>query len=167
MTPFKTLLAAAAAALAIGAPMQAEDHPEGMHIHHIFARTAGGIGASGAVFFMMHNNTATDDRLISVATDVAKLAELHTHSETADGVMQMSKIEEGIPLLAGEMHELARAGDHVMLMGLTVDLKQGDTFAVTLTFEIAGEVVIEATVDNDRKPGAVMDHSGHDMKGAP
>ena len=170
MTPFKTLMTAAAAALALGAPMQAEDlpevHPEGMHIHHIYARTAGGIGASGAVFFIMHNNTATDDRLISLATDVAKMAELHTHTETADGVMQMSRIEGGIPLAAGDMHELARGGDHVMLKGLTRDLKQGDTFAVTLTFQTAGEVVIEATVDNDRKPGAGMDPSGHDMNGA-
>jgi copper(I)-binding protein len=56
-----------------------------------------------------------------------------------------------------------------MLLGLTRELKDGDTFPVTLTFEAAGEVVIEATVDNERKPedgGMMMDHGdGHDHSG--
>lgn len=163
--------AAAALALLIAAPALAQDHPEGLHIHDIYARSNGGVGGSGAVFFMIHNNTETDDRLIGASTEVAEKAELHTHVESADGVMQMQKIEGGIALPAGEMHELARGGDHVMLMGLTRALKDGDTFPLILTFEKAGDVTIEATVDNARKPGEgmMMDHgsmgdghSGHD-----
>lgn len=138
------------------------EHPEGMHIHDVYARAS---AASGAVFFMVHNNTEQDDRLLSVTTDVAKKAELHTHIEDANGVMQMTAIEGGIALPAGEMHEFARGGDHVMLMGLTRELKDGDSFDLTLTFEKAGPVVIKATIDNARKPGHgdEMDHSGHDM----
>ena len=93
---------------------------------------------------------------------MAQKVELHTHVESADGVMQMIQIEGGIALPAGEMHELARGGDHVMLLGLTQVLKDGDTFPLTLTFEQAGEVTVEAVVDNARKPGeGMMDHSGH------
>ncbi len=171
---FAKFLPAAAAALALcfAAPVLAQEHPEGLHIHDVYARSNGAVGGSGAVFFMIHNNTETDDRLIGVATDVAQKAELHTHVESADGVMQMTQIEGGIALPSGEMHELARGGDHVMLMGLTRALKDGDTFALTLTFEKAGDVQIEATVDNARKPGEggmMMDHDsmgdghgGHD-----
>ncbi|MBD1206221.1 MAG: copper chaperone PCu(A)C [Rhodobacteraceae bacterium] len=164
---FRMTFAALAAALSLSLPATAEEHPEGMHVHDVYARSMGQIGASGAVFFMMHNNSATDDRLLSASADVAERVELHTHKEDANGVMQMLHVEEGFPLTAGEMHELARGGDHVMLLGLTRELKDGDTFPLTLTFEQAGEITVEAVVDNARKPGDGMmdhDHSGHGME---
>ena len=164
---FHAKLAATAAAfcllaLPFAAPAMAEEHPEGMHIHDVYARSNGAEGGSGAVFLMLHNNTGTDDVLVGASTEVAEKAELHTHKESADGVMQMMKIEGGIALPAGEMHELARGGDHVMLMGLTRALKDGDTFPLTLTFEQAGAITVQAVVDNARKPGeGMMDHSAH------
>lgn len=161
---FQAKLAATAAVLFLSVlPVAAQEHPEGVvHVHDVYARSGGQIGGSGAIFMMVHNNTELDDRLISASTPVAKLAELHTHVESADGVMQMQQIEGGVPLEAGEMHEFARGGDHVMLMGLTQEMKDGDTFPLTLTFEQAGEVTVEAVVDNARKPGeGMMDHSGH------
>jgi copper(I)-binding protein len=160
---FQSKLAAAAAALILCAlPVAAQEHPEGMHIHDVYARSNGQEGGSGAVFLMMHNNSETDNRLIGVASPVAEKVELHTHIESADGVMQMIQIEGGIALAAGEMHEFARGGDHVMLMGLTQALADGDTFPLTFIFEQAGEITVEAVVDNARKPGeGMMDHSGH------
>jgi len=161
---FRMSFAAVAAVLSLALPLSAaaEEHPEGMHVHDVYARSNGQEGGSGAVFFMIHNNTATDDRLVAASAPVAQKVELHTHVESADGVMQMVQIEGGIALPGGEMHELARGGDHVMLLGLTQVLKDGDTFPLTLTFEQAGEVTVEAVVDNARKPGAgMMDHSGH------
>lgn len=169
---FQTKIAATAAALFLCAlPLTAEEHPAGMHIHDVYARSNGTEGGSGAVFFMIHNNTETDDTLIAASAAVAKKVELHTHVESADGVMQMVQIEGGISLPSGEMHELARGGDHVMLMGLTQALQDGDTFPLTLTFEQAGDITVEAVVDNARKAGAGMmmdhgdghDHSGHGM----
>ena len=151
----RPFLAACLLALAVlPGHLVAQDHPEELHIHDAYARMQGGEGGSGAVFFMVHNNTGTDDRLIAARTDVAAKAELHTHTEDANGVMSMGEIEGGLALAAGDMIELARGGDHVMLMGLTRALKDGDTFAVTLTFEVAGDVTIDVPVDNARKPGA-------------
>lgn len=146
-------LAALAACLSLSVPAIAEEHPAGMHIHDVYARVNGGMGKTGAVFMMIHNNTDTDDRLVGASGDVAKLVELHTHVESADGVMQMKQIEDGVPLAAGEMHEFARGGDHVMMMGLTRDMADGDTFPLTLVFEKAGEVTVEAVVDNAREAG--------------
>ena len=159
---FRMTIAALAAALSLCLPATAEEHPDGLHVHDVYARSMGQMGASGAIFFMMHNNTATDDRLIAATADVAERVELHTHKEDANGVMQMLEVKEGFPLAAGDMHALERGGDHVMLMGLTRELKDGDTFPLTLTFEQAGQITVEAVVDNARKPGqGMMDHSGH------
>jgi periplasmic copper chaperone A len=153
LIPALLTLALTGAALA-----QTDDHPEAMHVHDAYARVAKAGGGSGAVFFLVHNNTAVDDRLISVTTDAAARAELHTTSEDANGVMSMGAMEDGLPLAAGEAAELTRGGDHVMLMGLTRPLADGDVIALTLTFEQAGDVVIEVPIDNARKPGA----GGHD-----
>ena len=131
------LAAAAALTLAPALPAFAEEHPETFHAHDAYARTMGGIGASGAVFMMLHNNGTTDDRLIGAKTEVAAKAELHTHIMTADGVMQMVTIERG--------------SDHVMLFGLTRELKDGDSFPLTLIFESGAELTFDVVVDNQRQ----------------
>lgn len=156
---------ATAATLFLALPAVAQEHPEGIHVHDVYARSGGMMGGSGAIFFMMHNNTETDDRLIAASTPVAEKTELHTHIEDENGVMQMRQIEGGIEMAAGDVHEMARGGDHVMLMGLTTALKDGDTFPLTLTFEQAGAVTVDVVVDNDRKPdaGHDMNHEGHGM----
>lgn len=160
--PLRLPLAALAACLALTAPLSAQEHPAGIHIHDVYARVNGGISKSGAVFFMLHNNTATDDRLVGVRGDVAEKVELHSHSESADGVMKMQEIEGGVAVAAGAMHAFARGGDHVMMMGLTRELADGDRFPLTFVFEAAGEVTVDAVVDNARKPGAGgMDHADH------
>lgn len=153
----RIVLAAALAALTapVLAPAQAEEHPEGFHVHDAYARSMGGVGASGAVFMMLHNNGATDDRLVGAKSDVAAKLELHTHKMTAEGVMQMLEIEGGIPLAAGEAHVFERGADHVMLMGLTRELKDGDVFPLTLVFESGAEFTFDVAVDNARKPDAM------------
>lgn len=156
MTFFKTLIAATTAAF-ITLPALANDT---IMIDAPYVRAMGGMGTSGAVFFTVMNHAAEDDRLIDVKSDVAQKVELHTHKDDGNGVMQMLHVPEGFVIPAGGSHALARGGDHVMLMGLTRELKDGDTVALTLVFEKAGEVVIDAVLDNARKAeGGMMGHS--------
>ena len=159
MTRFKTALALAAALLAFPAFAG-----ETLMIQDPYARTMGGVGTSGAVFFTVMNHGAEEDRLIDARSDVAQKVELHTHKDDGNGVMQMLHVPEGFVIPAGGEHALARGGDHVMLMGLTREVDDGDVIILTLVFEKAGEVVIEAPVDNARKAGMAMDHSGHQMQ---
>ena len=112
-----------------------------------------------AAFLGVMNHADTDDRLIGASSDAAKRVQLHTHKEK-DGVVSMIHDEDGFDVPAGTLTKLARGGDHVMLMGLTQPLKQGDVVTITLTFEKAGDVTIEVPVDNERKPEAAA-HSGH------
>ena len=159
MTKFSLLLAALAAffALSSGQLAAAED---GIRIEDPYVRLSRPTSKSGAVFMTLQNGAAEDDRLVSVTTDVAERAELHTHTVDANGVMRMGKVTEGFPVAGMAMHSLDRGGDHIMLLGLTRPLQQGDTVTLTLTFERGGDITVTVPVDNDRKPGA-MDHSGH------
>lgn len=115
---------------------------------------------AGAAFMEITNLSDQDDRLIGVRSEVAKRVELHTHSEDANGVMKMLHVEEGFAISAGETHMLQRGGDHVMLMGLTHELQDGEAIPVTLVFEKAGELTLEIPVDQERKPGEGA-HAGH------
>lgn len=105
---------------------------------------------SAAAFFVIDNQTGADDRLIAVSADIAGKSELHTNMMGADGTAMMRPIEGGIAIPAGESHALERGGDHVMMMLLTARPTDGETVTLTLTFEKAGEVTVEAPVDNKR-----------------
>jgi hypothetical protein len=159
----RTFINSTAALMLLAAlPLQAHGTAEIM-VEDAYARTMGGIGASGAVFMVLANHGHHDDRLIGAKTDAAAKAELHTHVMTADGVMQMREIEGGVPLPAGVAHEFVRGADHVMLLGLTRALKDGDTLSLTLIFESGAEVTVDVVVDNQRKPGeGGMKMEGHD-----
>jgi copper(I)-binding protein len=150
------LTTAAATCLAFALPSFAEDMAQdaGVQATDAYAISSGAIGKTGAIFLMLHNSDSADDRLVDARADVAQRVELHTHKDDGNGVMQMIHLTEGMPLAGGSMHELARGGDHVMLMGLTRELKDGDTFPLTLVFENAPEMVVEVTVDNAHKPAA-------------
>jgi copper(I)-binding protein len=64
---------------------------------------------------------------------------------TMGGMMNMRQVES-IPVPAKGSVELKPGGYHVMLIGLTKDLKAGDTLPVTLTFEPGGTVKVTAKV---------------------
>lgn len=151
-------IAAAFAAL-FAFPAVAQD---GLVIVDPYARVAGPATKAGAVFMVIENHAAADDRLVGATTDAAVRAQLHRHVAGDGGIMRMIHVEEGFPIPAGGVHHLARGGDHVMLTGLARPLTQGDRLTLTLRFEKAGEVTVEVPVDNDRAPG--HGHGGMKMQ---
>lgn len=152
----KTILAGAVA-LAISTPAVAD-----IVIKDPYARASGPNAKAGAAFMMIENTGPEDDRLIAASSDIAVRVELHTHKDMGEGIMRMMEVEEGFVVPAGGMHMLQRGGDHVMFMGLKGSMDQGTTVTVSLTFEKAGEMVVEIPVDLERKPKHGMGHSmGH------
>ena len=125
---------------------------EGLMVKDPYARAARPNAPTGAAFMTLINHSDQDITLMGVSSDVAKRVELHAHIDNGEGVMQMSEIEGGITIPAGEMHMMNRGGDHVMMMGLTQSLVDGETFSVTFEFENGAEMVVEIPVDNARKP---------------
>jgi copper(I)-binding protein len=130
----------------------------GVMVKDAYARSSRPNAPTGAAFMMLMNTTDTDIKLIGVRSDAAKRVELHTHIDKGEGVMQMTQIEGGIAILAGESHMMERGGDHVMLMGLNDPLVNGETISVTFEFENADDLTVEIPVDSARKPAKGMDH---------
>ncbi|MEP5152547.1 copper chaperone PCu(A)C [Planktotalea sp.] len=131
---------------------------EGIMVHDAYARAARPGAPTGAAFMQIMNHSSEDDRLLSVASEVAKRVELHTHKDLGEGVMKMMEIEEGLAIPAGGKHGLARGGDHVMFMGLNQDFVQGESVEITLTFEKAGDVVVQVPIDLERQDHGGMEH---------
>jgi copper(I)-binding protein len=147
---FKSLVLAAAASVTLAGAALAEDMAKIM-VNDAYARAATKTSKTGGAFMAIMNHSGEDDRLIGVRSPAAKKTELHTHIENGDGVMQMVHVEEGFAIPAGETHMLQRGGDHVMLMGLTAPLAEGDSVKITLIFEKAGEIEVDVPVDLTRK----------------
>lgn len=133
------------AILALSGPLAAQD--SAITITDAHARILPGARA-GAVYLSIENGGAAPDRLLDAATPIAKAAHLHTSLQGADGMMQMQPVEGGIEIAPGASHVLESGADHLMLMGLVTRPAEGESFPLTLTFEGAGEVTVEVTVDN-------------------
>jgi copper(I)-binding protein len=127
-----------------------EMHGQGVVVQDAYARVNGASAKAGAAFMVIENHSDEDDRLISATANVSKVAELHTHTKDASGLMVMGPIEGGLAIPAHGFVSLKRGGDHVMMMGLNRSLKQGDMVTLTLTFENKGEVTVEVPVDLTR-----------------
>lgn len=125
---------------------------DGFVAHDPYLRSSTPSSKSGAAFLELTNNSGQDDRLVGARSPLEGMIELHTHEQDANGVMRMREIEGGVVIPAGETHKFMRGGDHLMFMGMTAPLDQGQEIAVTLIFEKAGEVEIIVPVDQDRKP---------------
>jgi copper(I)-binding protein len=149
------------AVLAASVLMTTTAFAEGIMVKDPYARSARPNAPTGAAFMMLMNHTDQDVKIIGVRSDAAKRVELHTHIDKGEGVMQMTEIEGGITIPAGESHMMKRGGDHVMLMGLTDSLVDGETISVTFEFENAEEMTVEIPVDSARKATHGGDHSDH------
>ena len=158
MSNFSMFLVAMTAYFTLSGSQMAAAH-DGIHVEDAYARVSGENAKSAAVFMTLMSHSVEDDRLLSVTSDAADRAELHTHTLDSNGVMHMGEVTEGFPIVGEKAHMLDRGGDHIMLLGLKTGLKQGDIVTVTLKFERGEELVVEVPVDNDRKPGA----AAHDM----
>jgi periplasmic copper chaperone A len=101
-------------------------------------------GGNSAAYMLLRNSGKETDRLVSATSDVAESVEMHV-SQTENDVTTMRPVEF-IEVPAGGETELKPGGLHIMLIGLKHELKPGDTVKLTLRFEKAGAVSVEAEV---------------------
>jgi len=126
-----------------------------IEVDHAWARATPAGARTAALYMTLVNKGASADRLVSVSTPVAGKAEVH-NSTTENGVMQM-RPAAALEVKPGTPTVLKPGGYHVMLMELKGALKEGQSFAVTLTFEKAGRIEATATVEKTgaTAPGAM------------
>ena len=139
----------ALAALAALMPVAAMAEAPMLSVSDAYARSAN--PKSAAAFMTIANSGPDDCTLIAAGGTVAERIELHTHQH-ADGVMKMVRDEDGFVIPAGGRHLLDRGGDHVMMLGLTEPLSDGQMVPLTLDFGDCGTVNVEVPVGNARPP---------------
>ncbi|MCC7023029.1 MAG: copper chaperone PCu(A)C [Thermomicrobiales bacterium] len=103
------------------------------------------MGGTAAGYMLIRNTGAEPDRLIGAETDIADAVEIHEMAH-ANGVMTMRPLPDGLEIPAGSEVALESGGYHLMLFGLTHDLRAGDSYQMTLRFERAGEVLVTMAV---------------------
>jgi copper(I)-binding protein len=104
-------------------------------------------GTNSVVYLIIRNTGSTPDRLLGASSPIAQAIELHTSIDEG-GQSQMRPIEGGLPIPAGGEVDFSPRGAHLMLIGISHELRQGDTVTITLRFEQAGEVVVQVPVRN-------------------
>lgn len=113
-------------------------------------------GPNAALYFTAENHSDSADVLESATTDVAASVEIHETVMRDDGTMGMQPLATSLEVAGGETLVLEPGGIHLML--IDVDrLEVGDTVEVTITWQNAGDMVVEAEVVD---PGHTMRHDG-------
>ena len=145
MRPSRLLLALMAVAVGAAALLAAcSDSAARPQIADAWARP-GTAGAESAAYLAITAPSGAADALLSASSAAADMVQLHEVSTDADGMTGMHHIDR-LDIPAGETVRLEPGGYHLMLMGLTADLAAGGTIELTLVFERAGSVVVQAEI---------------------
>lgn len=146
----------------------ADSETSSIQIDGAWARTSPMNAANGAAYMDITNSGDGDDALVgvSLSSDIADRAELHeTRAVDAgdsmmgddngsgdmmggdDSAPMMEMVEvDSIPLPAGDTVSLEPGGLHIMIMELLNGLEDGSEIELTLSFEVADDMVVTATV---------------------
>ncbi len=114
-------------------------------VTNAWVRPPAGPDRPAAGYLSITNPGGTPDALVGASSSIAMSVEIHettTDSSGMTGMHPMPRLE--IP--AGGTVKLEPGGYHMMLMGTGDKLKIGDKIEITLQFEQAGTVVVEAEV---------------------
>jgi len=142
----RTALAAVTLLLSLAAAQAHEERQGDLVISHPWTRATAASQKNGAVFMEIENHSDDADRLIGAASPEADVVEVHGHSK--DGALMRMRRVDGVEVPADGSAVLAPGGYHIMLIGLKGPLLEETAIDVTLEFENAGKVEIEAIVES-------------------
>lgn len=102
-------------------------------------------GANSAFFFQVENKGDKADTLIAVKYANSEIVELHETYKKENDMMGMRAVKfVAIPAKSSVMFKPRDL--HIMLIGLTKDVKIGESYDLKLVFKKAGEVKTTAVV---------------------
>lgn len=116
----------------------------GVSVTEAWIRMPSGMGANTAAY-MTITGGPTADALLGASSSIASTVGIHQTSTDASGMTGMHPVDR-IEIPANGVVKLEQGGYHVMFEGLTATLSVGQKVSITLTFEHAGAVVVEAEV---------------------
>lgn len=104
----------------------------------------GQTGTNSAVYLTLRNDGGEADRLTGGETTAAASAQIH-ESRMVDDVMRMQRVD-GLDIRPGEPVVLKPGGIHIMLLGLTRPLIEGEEIDLTLHFLRSDDLVVSVPV---------------------
>jgi len=119
---------------------------------------------NGAAFMTLTNSAGQPVSLISAKTEIARKAELHNHIDH-NGMMQMRQVK-AIEIPAQGSVELKPGSYHIMMMGLSGQLKEGQQVDMTLKFSDGEQQQLSLPVQRVRAATA-MGHADHSQAEKP
>ena len=133
----------------------------GLRISAPWSKAMPPVSKVGATYLVIENDGQVADRLLGGSTDLAASVEVHSMAHE-NGVMIMKHLEEGLELPAGSRVELAPGGYHIMLIGLTRPMVEGEGYVLILEFERAGKVELAVPIRPiDSAAGMSKGHHKH------
>ena len=97
-----------------------------------------------ALYITVRNHGPQPEALLAASSAVATTGEFHQTLLQHGTTVMHPQSRFDIP--AGETLAMTQGGAHIMLLGLKQALRVGETVPVTLTFEKAGPLSVEAVV---------------------
>jgi periplasmic copper chaperone A len=140
MAHARSLIAGLTLAILTAAPALAD----GVQATEAWARARIPQARAGAAYLNLTNTGSAPDQLVSAASPVADVVEVHRHVHD-NGVMRMEHLQT-LALPAGETVTFEPGGLHLMLIGLQRHLKEGELFPLTLTFATAAPVTVSVNI---------------------
>lgn len=150
---------ALAAVFGLGAAAAHEFKAGALTIEHPWVRLPPPGADTAGGYLTIANSGAEADRLLSVSSDIAGVAQIHDMS-IENGVMKMGELADGIEIPAGATVELKPKSLHIMFMDLTRPIRVDTPIRGELRFEKAGSVAVEFTVEpmGASEPEPMEDH---------
>jgi copper(I)-binding protein len=142
--------------LAVAAPALADSAAGEITVLDPYVRLVPHGQEQTAAYFTLRNAGKAGHALVKAASPAARVVELHTVVHEG-GMMKMRPVPK-IEVQAGGETRLQPGGLHVMLIGLTRPLRDGEQVELTLRFEDGSEKKIAAPV---RPVAAAMSHAHH------
>ncbi|WP_035582228.1 MULTISPECIES: copper chaperone PCu(A)C [Halomonadaceae] len=132
---------------------------DALRIAHPFATPTPPGAENGAAYVDI---TAFSDSVTLIGASSPASSNVELHDMQMDGdMMQMRHVDE-IRVEAEETYSMRPGGGfHLMLLGLTEPLKEGEQFPLTLTFAEQGDVEIEVWIQNAQEGSEAADGHHH------
>ncbi|WP_373504688.1 copper chaperone PCu(A)C [Aestuariivirga sp.] len=114
-------------------------------VEQAWARLAPGGARTGAVYLTVHNKSGQDDLLLAVDSPVAKSTAVQVTIVEND-VARMEPLPAGVNLPSHGEVVMRPGGMHIMMTGVSADMKVGSLLPVKMVFRDAGSLDFEVPV---------------------
>jgi hypothetical protein len=107
-----------------------------------------GSTTSLAGYLVIKNTGSADDQLLSASADFAGMVMLHKSVIGSNNVATMQEVQS-IDIPAGQTVTLQPGGFHIMFMNLKTTPQVGNKITLTLVFQKAGTISVQADVTSE------------------